>query len=233
MSIKVQSYVWENSKATGSALLLLLAIADFAHDDGTGAWPSTDTLAKKCRQSIRNVAYLLRKLEDSGELKTIVAGGPKGCNAYSIPLHLAPANIAPPMQETAPDCTQPLQTRVKTPCKPGPRIAPEPLETVIDEPSLNLSNEVSRDVSTPDDEFAMMFQSIEGAMGGKLTPHECDIVRELWDRRPDFQAHHYAYVQTRDHANGFNLTYYQKSLDGFNGNRRQIQIIRAATFSSG
>lgn len=92
---------------------------------------------------------------------------------------------------------------------------------------------ISRDVPTGDEEFAMMFQSIEGAMGGKLTPRECDIVSALWGDRPDFQAHHYAYVQTRDHAGGFNLNYYEKCLRGFNGNRRQIQIVREATFGSG
>jgi len=38
MSIKVMSYVWEASKAKGSELLLLLAIADHAADDGY-CWP--------------------------------------------------------------------------------------------------------------------------------------------------------------------------------------------------
>lgn len=86
MSIKVQSYVWENSKASGSALLLLLAIADHAHDDGTGAYPGIDLLAHKCRQSVRNTDYLLRKLEKMGEIITMPNGGPKGTNEYRIPM---------------------------------------------------------------------------------------------------------------------------------------------------
>ncbi len=34
MSIKIMSAVWRYSKAKGSALLVLLAIADFANDQG-------------------------------------------------------------------------------------------------------------------------------------------------------------------------------------------------------
>ena len=36
MSIKVQSHVWEHSPAKGGELLILLAIADFADDNGEG-----------------------------------------------------------------------------------------------------------------------------------------------------------------------------------------------------
>lgn len=91
------------------------------------------------------------------------------------------------------------------------------------------STPISRDAEPA--EFSAMFESLEGAMGGQLTPHECEIVKELWEEKPDFQAHHYAYVQTRDHAGGFNLKYYEKCLRGFNGTKRQIQILREATFS--
>ena len=68
MSIKVSTYVWEHSKQKGTALLLMLAIADHAHDDGGGAYPSVQTLAKKSRTTTRNVRLLLPKLEAAGEL---------------------------------------------------------------------------------------------------------------------------------------------------------------------
>jgi hypothetical protein len=38
--------VWEHSAQTGSALLMLLAVADFADDAGS-AFPSVSRLAKK------------------------------------------------------------------------------------------------------------------------------------------------------------------------------------------
>lgn len=71
MSIKVMTAVWDHSTHKGSELLLLLALADFAHDDGSGIYPSLRTMGQKIRMSERNVRYTLRKLEESGELVAI------------------------------------------------------------------------------------------------------------------------------------------------------------------
>lgn len=99
-------------------------------------------------------------------------------------------------------------------------------------PEINTeTTSISRDVSLQEKQFAAVFQSIEGAMGGELTPRECETIKELWEEKPDFQAHHYAYVQTRDHAGGFNLAYYAKCLRGFNGSKRQVQILNTATYA--
>jgi len=67
MSIKVMASIWENSKQRGTALLMLLAIADNANEYGE-AWPSVDHLAEKCRMKRRNAQLLLKELEESGEL---------------------------------------------------------------------------------------------------------------------------------------------------------------------
>lgn len=93
MSIKVMTAVWEHSQHKGTELLLLLALADFAHDDGGGIYPKVDTMAKKIRMSERNTRYVLRKLEDSGEL---VAVGPHqtGTTLYRIDLDRVGAKIA-------------------------------------------------------------------------------------------------------------------------------------------
>jgi hypothetical protein len=49
--------------------LVLLAIADSANgDEGTGAWPSMETLAAKTRLGRRQVQKLVDRLEKSGEL---------------------------------------------------------------------------------------------------------------------------------------------------------------------
>lgn len=68
MSVKASSIVWAESKQKGAALLMLLALADYAHDDGSYAFPSVQTLTKKTRMTRRNVQLLLRKLEDAGEI---------------------------------------------------------------------------------------------------------------------------------------------------------------------
>ena len=70
MSIKVMSKVWELSEQKGSKLLLLLAIADHAADDGY-CWPGTKLLAKKIRMSVRSVLRAIKVLEADGELHVI------------------------------------------------------------------------------------------------------------------------------------------------------------------
>ena len=77
MSIKVMSRVWEYSQHSGSELLLLLAIADFADDDGN-AFPGRPLLAKKTRMHERSVSRLRQKLYESGELIKISGGNGKG-----------------------------------------------------------------------------------------------------------------------------------------------------------
>lgn len=83
MSVRVMSRVWERSALGGSELLLLLAIADHADDEGR-AYPSVETLAKKVRMSARNARYLLAKIERSGELTIARNAGPRGCNLFTV-----------------------------------------------------------------------------------------------------------------------------------------------------
>ncbi len=115
MSIRIMSLVWERSQHKGSELLLLLAIADNANDQGV-AYPSIRTLAKKTRLRERTVQYLLRdKLEPSGELRISTGTGPHGCNEYVI--HITPV--------------QTFHRRISSDAKPRPdggekAIAPEP-----------------------------------------------------------------------------------------------------------
>jgi hypothetical protein len=68
MAIRIMTHVWENSKHKGSALLLLLAIADMASDDGT-CYPGIQRLSKKTRMSERNVQINLKVLTKGGELE--------------------------------------------------------------------------------------------------------------------------------------------------------------------
>lgn len=83
MSIRVMNWVWTNSPEKGSALLLLLSIADHADDEGS-AYPSVARLASKTRLSERNTQYQLKALCASGSLKILRGAGPKGCNLYRV-----------------------------------------------------------------------------------------------------------------------------------------------------
>lgn len=74
MSIKRMAEVWENSPEKGGALLVLLALADYANDEGV-CWPSMATLAHKARMDERNVRRIVGKLTKSGELELVERGG--------------------------------------------------------------------------------------------------------------------------------------------------------------
>lgn len=83
MSIRLIDRVFKNSKHGGTKLLCLLAIADFANDAGI-AFPAVHTLAEKIRMSKRNTNYLLKELEQSGELEIERNAGPRGCNIFRV-----------------------------------------------------------------------------------------------------------------------------------------------------
>lgn len=68
MSLRATTLVWERANAKGGALLLMLAIADYAKDDGRFAFPSNKKLAEKTRLTVRAIQFVLRQLEADGEL---------------------------------------------------------------------------------------------------------------------------------------------------------------------
>jgi hypothetical protein len=86
MSIKIMSHVWEHSQHKGGDLLLLLAIADHADDQGI-AFPSVARLAKKTRMTERNIQLLLKRLLSSRELTIHLGEGPHGCHLYQLTIH--------------------------------------------------------------------------------------------------------------------------------------------------
>jgi hypothetical protein len=91
MSIKCTTRVWDESTADGPHLLVMLAISDFADDNGV-AWPGQALLAKKSRSSERTVRRIISELCDRGELwrSRRRAGGP---NAYVILVGLSDDQI--------------------------------------------------------------------------------------------------------------------------------------------
>jgi hypothetical protein len=68
MSVKVMTKVFDRYPNGGGEMLLALALADHAHDDGTHIWPKVEDMAEKTRQSVRAVQYQLRHMEKAGWL---------------------------------------------------------------------------------------------------------------------------------------------------------------------
>lgn len=96
MSVRVMTDVWRYSQASATDLLVLLALADIADDDGE-CWPSIAHLASKCRVSSRTVQRCIRALEQIGEVVVIIGAGkastPGGTrsNRYRIVAHIPEA----------------------------------------------------------------------------------------------------------------------------------------------
>ena len=65
MSIKIMNEVWQNAPVKDGALIVLLALADWADDDGE-CFPLIGQIATKSRMSERNVKRVLSALEEGG-----------------------------------------------------------------------------------------------------------------------------------------------------------------------
>lgn len=85
MSVRAMAHVWATSAARGTELLVALAIADFADDDGR-AWPSIATLSRKARCAERTVQDSVAALRRRRELLVEVGAGPRGTNLFQVVL---------------------------------------------------------------------------------------------------------------------------------------------------
>lgn len=152
MSVRAMQAVWEHSQAKGGERLVLLAVADHAKHDGTGAWPSLATICTMTRFTERNVRYLLRRLEQMGELAIEVGTGPRGTNMYHLTLpgwnpetedaegaKIAPAKPAPPRQKRAAGGAKISQGGAKSRTEGGQPVAPDPSLDPSGDPSMDLS----------------------------------------------------------------------------------------------
>jgi len=69
MSVKVMARVWAHSKCSGTALVTVLALADWADDEGW-SWPSLPKLAQKARLGTRQLCKVLSDIEQhTGEIR--------------------------------------------------------------------------------------------------------------------------------------------------------------------
>lgn len=84
MSVQAMSWVIEHSQHKGSSFVVLLMIANHAHSDGSGAYPSFDTLARESRITVRQVTNIIPLLERSRELTVQRGAGPHGTHLYSL-----------------------------------------------------------------------------------------------------------------------------------------------------
>lgn len=187
------SRVWKESRSKGSELLLLLAIANYAKDDGSGAWPSITTLAADTRMTDRNVRFVIKRLEDRGELVVHRGAGPHGTNLYDIVLGV---------KSLHPEKSSGLKSSVSggeagfTP--PLKRASPEPL-LIRQEPS----EMASRSFSDAEERVVRCVRRVRGAERIEpeaIVTHLRSILDELPVRPSDAAISEDA-VRFRDHWN--------------------------------
>ncbi len=84
MSVKIMTMVWEHAPCHENPLIILLALADWANDEGL-CWPSMQKLADKARIDKRSARRIIRKLIADG-LVTIAeeGGGRAKQNIYRV-----------------------------------------------------------------------------------------------------------------------------------------------------
>jgi len=85
MSIKLMSIAWD-TPLKGADKLILLALCDFANDEGV-CYPSISTIAKKSTSSERTVSYAIKTLEKIGVIsheKRSRENGSRSSNVYKI-----------------------------------------------------------------------------------------------------------------------------------------------------
>jgi len=70
VSVRLMFEIFQADLGSGpTPKLVLIALADFAADDGTSVYPSVKTIADKCDLSERATRYTLRKLQKAGLLE--------------------------------------------------------------------------------------------------------------------------------------------------------------------
>jgi hypothetical protein len=143
MSVQASSWVIEHSRQKGSALLVMLMIANHAHADGTNAFPSIQTLARECRMSARQITRIVAELERSGELQVERSEG-RLSHRYALPFvqprqddRVAASDNPDKMTGLNPDKMSPLSASTLTNPTPNPdksgvnpdiAMSPEPIE---------------------------------------------------------------------------------------------------------
>ena len=103
---------------------VLVAMADYAQDDGTRCYPSVAALARKTSLCERSVQYALRRLELAKLLIAQGVSNGRSTTTYIIAVENAAQGVLPGVQQVHP------RVQIKT-ANPAPD-APNPLGTIIE-----------------------------------------------------------------------------------------------------
>lgn len=139
MSVKIMSKVWDAAPCRENALITLLALADWANDEGV-CWPSIQTLADKARVDRRSAQRIVRKLAHDGLITIEEGGGRAKQHRYKIET----AALCRPLENSDFQNSDLASTQRATlgaeratfPTETATRVSPDPLEEPLEEPSV-------------------------------------------------------------------------------------------------
>lgn len=127
MSLKTTTRVWEHAPYDGMKLLILLALADNADDEGL-AWPNQTTIARKARCSVETVRRATKQLVEAGAIEIVAEATPRKSKRYILTPQVLGSDFRPHAAEGA----DPTGERGQTPPLRGVRPLPGEGGTVIE-----------------------------------------------------------------------------------------------------
>jgi hypothetical protein len=195
VSVRASSDVWEFSRASGTDLLVLLAIADYASDTGV-AWPAQTTIAKKARCSDRTVRRCIDNLVAAGELVIVEEGNGRGKSArYRVTVTRSECPPSDgeerwtPAQErrtSAQERWTPEVEKVDTamstePCEPcEPSAEPRDARETVPSPHLTITAAVA---ACPSTDLDAQVRIVSDAVGGLWASQVAVVRNALMDDR--------------------------------------------------
>lgn len=180
MSIKLMAQVWEK-EFSHSEQAVLLAMADYADDNGSNCYPSYDRLAWKTGYSARQVQRIIKGLVTQGVLLIVKPATQHQSTRYSIRLALAKDKTAfrvdiPDTQGRQDVHSESLQGRQME--HPGWTNETSRVDTVSTDPPYNHHIETPGKAAAPYG-FSDVGKAWTDNMSGTLTPFLIDQLKEL------------------------------------------------------
>lgn len=84
VSIRVMTWVWDQSPYKDDALLIHLALADWCNDEGV-CWPTQQRIAAKARCSVEHVRRVTKRMQQDGYLVILDSSrGPGSSHKYQL-----------------------------------------------------------------------------------------------------------------------------------------------------
>lgn len=131
MSIDLMTQIWKSDAYDGGTLLVALALADWANDEGGSIFPKVATIGKKARLSERQVQNCLRTLRADGVL--IQVAPPRRGRGTEYRLDLAPITKMGRKNCTA---NSSGETGVTKGVKPASGVGTKPISPPKEEPPI-------------------------------------------------------------------------------------------------